>query len=425
MPTTITRSGVRISQNENFSSYEDTMVEGEQTKIEVTDLVPDTTYYAKGLAEANNEIFVADNYIRFRTAQFQYDYLTFTAEDTSTIAMRHDGTNETTTKPVIYYSFDKEEWNTWDFEAIELDGGQSVYMYGENPNGVCRGFYNNYSRFVMTGSILGSGNTTTLIQQGGSNQVPEYGLAGLFYGCESLKTAPAIPSKVLADGCYQGMFALTSITQAPALPAKTLYDYCYASMFYSCSRLVKAPTLPATQAKPNCYAGMFASCTSLTQAPQLPASIGIGTSCYAGMFRNCTSLVTAPELRGGVYFRCYESMFQGCTSLVNPPSILPATTGIQDSCYYSMFAGCTSLEHSPIMSCTWLARDSCKYMFAGCTSLKTITCMLTDISAQGCLDGWVDGVAEDGTFYKNPEMDEWRIGTNGIPSGWTVLDYEP
>lgn len=170
MPTTITRSGVRISQNANFASYDDIMVEGEQTKIEVTDLVPDTVYYVKGLAEANNELYVADNYIRFRTAQFQYDFLTFTAAEESTVAMVHYGTNQTTTKPVIYYSYDKEEWNTWDFEPIELAGGESVYMYGDNPNGPNSGIVN-CSKFVMTGTIMASGNVTTLIHHDGSNQL--------------------------------------------------------------------------------------------------------------------------------------------------------------------------------------------------------------------------------------------------------------
>lgn len=75
------------------------------------------------------------------------------------------------------------------------------------------------------------------------------------------------------------------------------------------------------------------------------------------------------------------------------------------------------------MRCTWLRQYACKNMYNGCTSLQTITCMLTDISAEGCLDGWVDGVAEDGVFYKNPNMEEWRTGTNGIPTGWAVEDY--
>ena len=37
---------------------------------------------------------------------------------------------------------------------------------------------------------------------------------------------------------------------------------------------------------------------------------------------------------------------------------------------------------------------------------------------------WVDGVAPAGTFIKIAPMTLWSIGASGVPSGWTVLDYE-
>jgi hypothetical protein len=35
---------------------------------------------------------------------------------------------------------------------------------------------------------------------------------------------------------------------------------------------------------------------------------------------------------------------------------------------------------------------------------------------------WTDGVAPTGTFYKAPGA-TWSTGPDGIPDGWTVVDY--
>jgi hypothetical protein len=115
------------------------------------------------------------------------------------------------------------------------------------------------------------------------------------------------------------------------------------------------------------------------------------------MFNGCTSLTTAPELHATTLAEnCYQYMFQGCTSLTTAPS-LPATT-LVTYCYYSMFRGCTSLN--------------------------SIKCLATDISASRCTSDWVNGVAGSGTFTKAESMSSWTTGINGIPSGWTVQDYE-
>ena len=61
-------------------------------------------------------------------------------------------------------------------------------------------------------------------------------------------------------------------------------------------------------------------------------------------------------------------------------------------------------------------------MFQGCTSLNYIKCLATNISASNCTTDWVNGVANSGTFVKNPSMSSWRTGNNGIPTNWTVED---
>lgn len=178
------------------------------------------------------------------------------------------------------------------------------------------------------------------------------------------------------------------------LPATTLTDYCYSNMFEGCTNLTTAPQLPATTLANNCYDSMFWNCSNLTTAPELPATT-LAQSCYANMFGGCTSLTEAP--------------------------VLPATT-LADNCYNSMFYNCTSLTTAPVLPATTLTQDCYNTMFYNCTRLNSITCLATNISASGCTNWWVLGVASSGTFVKNAAMNDWTTGANGIPSGWTVVD---
>ena len=61
-------------------------------------------------------------------------------------------------------------------------------------------------------------------------------------------------------------------------------------------------------------------------------------------------------------------------------------------------------------------------MFYGCSSLNYIKCLATDIPTSNCTNYWVYGVASSGVFIKNPDMNSWTIGDNGIPQNWTVQD---
>lgn len=144
--------------------------------------------------------------------------------------------------------------------------------------------------------------------------------------------------------------------------------YAFRHLFYNDTHILSAPKLPATTLADYCYNGMFYGCTSLTTAPELPATT-LAEGCYEEMFFDCTSLTTAPEL--------------------------PATTLIR-YCY--------------------------RYMFQYCSHLNYIKCLATDISASSCTKYWVSGVASTGTFVKAASMTSWSTGTDGIPSGWTVVD---
>ncbi len=173
----------------------------------------------------------------------------------------------------------------------------------------------------------------------------------------------------LFDDCDGEHACLVVSAEHMVLPATTLANYCYDYMFYNCISLTTAPSeLPATTLANYCYDFMFSYCTNLTTAPELPA-----TTLAAG---------------------CYNGMFQGCASLAAAP-VLPATT-LAAYCY--------------------------GYMFQGCRNLNSIKCLATNISANNCTSRWAENVAASGTFTKAASMSSWTTGTDGIPSGWTVVD---
>ena len=139
------------------------------------------------------------------------------------------------------------------------------------------------------------------------------------------------------------------------------------------------------------FSYLFHSCSALTSAPALPAK-NLVSMCYMYMFYKCTSLTTAPEL--------------------------PATT-LSTYCYSNMFNGCTSLTTAPELSATTLTNFCYSQMFKDCSELSSITMLATDISAGNCLNNWVVGVAERGSFTKAANMN-LPHGESGIPMDWTV-----
>ena len=453
------------------NAYKDVNVTGvsfEKAKIRILNATPVTSGVD---GEGEGEDFTGDE------KEIEQP-LTFTAlEDNSTIALANYGGNA----PNVEYSLDGVNWTTWDYSAITLAKNQKVYMRGDNSNGFSSSYNSTYSKYRMTGKIAASGNIMSLLYPTGfetKTSTPVLGncFCNLFEGCTSLTSAPALPATTLTSYCYYSMFkgctsltsapalpattlayccyycmfwGCTGLTSAPVLPAVTLADYCYFFMFKGCTSLTKAPELPATYLAYMCCSSMFEDCTSLTAVPELPATT-LAPYCYDCMFKGCTSLTSAPALPAtNLESGCYFSMFKGCTSLTKAPE-LPATY-LEDSCYQQMFYGCTSLTAAPELPATTLAPycydfmfDDCtslttapelpatilaegcyRYMFYDCTSLKTVKMAATNISASNCTYYWLSGVSSTGTFYKNKNA-AWNVsGSSGIPSGWTIIEYEP
>ena len=412
-----------------------------------------------------------------------YPYLTFTADAAQTMTI--NTYDSYVLDESMQYSVNGGEWVQLTAKTAITFGGDNgtLRLRGKSANGTatssssraqisfgddnvqvaCSGDirtlvdYENYTtvstakaRFCKL--FLGCGSLTSAPELPATT-LTEYCYYMMFYNCTSLTVAPELPATTLANDCYESMFRLcTSLTVAPELPATTLAESCYECMFYDCTKLTTAPELPATTLADFCYRFMFWNCPNLTMAPELPATT-LAVSCYESMFNGCTSLTAAPELKAttlaeSCYYQmfsgctnltaapelpatilaesCYSQMFSGCTNLTAAPE-LPATT-LFANCYYKMFNGCTSLTAAPELPAATLVNWCYYRMFYGCTNLSNITMLATDISASGCLNDWVSGVASSGTFTKaasliqGSEAGQIPTGTSGIPEGWTVVN---
>ena len=208
----------------------------------------------------------------------------------STVQLTAVGSPQTNTLEV---SNDGITWNSYTIgTVITLQSGQTAYFRGKREY-YSLDPYNNYLQFVMSGSIVASGNVNSLLYKTKyiTNFAPSDGdFYRLFADCTALKSAPLLPLIQLSEGIYREMFSgCTSLEVAPQLPATTLADDCYMNMFSGCRNLISPPQLPATTLADYCYYGMFSECTSLTRSPDLPATEA-AFHCYNNMFNNCSSL---------------------------------------------------------------------------------------------------------------------------------------
>ena len=367
------------------------------------------------------------------------EYLTFESEGTTEVSLIF---SNYASKPLLYYSYDREKWTKWDYGKLSFTNERPLYLCGNNPEGfstmdlydgsqdftngagdvyelACLSFYARGSHFLTTGDRFSiSGSIMALLDY--EEEMTSIPNDGCFYAlvayCTSLVAGPELPALYLTDGCYAQMFfGCTNLADTPALPATTLAKYCYGDMFYDCTSLTTAPDMPETLAD-FCCAGMFSGCTNLSQAPALPATtlasacyrnmfedcINLSTaptlpattlanSCYWGMFRGCTNLETAPDLPAPTLaVCCYDRMFLNCTGLVESPALLPARE-LEYGCYWGMFNGCTSLETVPELPATSLKEECYGGMFSDCTSLTRTPEFPAITLANYCYSGMFSG----------------------------------
>lgn len=172
--------------------------------------------------------------------------------------------------------------------------------------------------------------------------------------------------------------------------------------------------------------GKFEVCGDITSLLNVNGgNISLPTYNFFKLFMSCANLIRADQLKLpsttlGTY--CYRSLFEGCTNLETIPSLSAVT--LNTGCYYRMFRDCESITSSPILFSPALVSNCYYHMFYGCSNLSKITCLAINISASGALTGWTTNVSSTGTFYKRAANTSWPTGTAGIPTGWTVVDFD-
>ena len=345
------------------------------TKVNDLFLVPDT-YTVSCSWTCKGKDFEGSGDIVFNAGEIkninislggEVDYLTFDCVESGTITWKSTGGSYYT----IQYS--KDDGNTWSNLKASYSGTSLAVNAGDVV--LIKGARNEYRyhSFSFSNKVFVHGNVFSLVMDCTSaTKMDRYCFDGLFKNCVNLYT-------------YED--------KKISLPAIEITDYCYKEMFSGCINLTTAPELPATKVKTNCYDSMFSGCSSLTTAPELPATT-LANSCYNFMFGNCISLEETP--------------------------ILPAQT-LKSYCYGNMFNGCTSLKTATLLATGFSNSNDCYRMFYNCSSLNYIKALFLSSPGTASTNEWVYGVAGSGVFVKNSEATWNKVGTSGVPTGWTVV----
>ena len=124
---------------------------------------------------------------------------------------------------------------------------------------------------------------------------------------------------------------------------------------------------------------------------------------------------------------CYYEMFYSCSGMTAAPAELPAET-LASSCYYEMFSSCSKLTTAPVLPATSLVSNCYRSMFSYCYKLSSVTCLATSgIDSNNSTYSWMQSAGSQAAGDKTFTADKtasWSEGSNnGIPSGWTRVDY--
>jgi hypothetical protein len=287
--------------------------------------------------------------------------------------------NTTSIKPIyntsgskLQFTINTEDW--WDVTSGDTlnTGGNFIRFRGTGRTSLFTGSSTNNAWVIQGTNVKVRGNFNCLLDyQNPGLSIGNYAFSYMLSNNSGITSVSAkLPSTVLADTCYDGMFSdCNNLINIPDLPATVLANNCYHNMFGNCTKLVDAPVLPATTLATSCYDTMFSGCSNLATAPSLSAST-LMTSCYQSMFRGCTSLTAAPNLPAtALASQCYSWMFSNCSNLVTPPALSVNT--LMSGCYNGMFYNCTSLVTAPNLPATTLVSTCYNSMFSGCNNLIT------------------------------------------------------
>ncbi len=234
----------------------------------------------------------------------------------------------------------------------------------------------------------------------------DYEFGGAFWGINNIDIHPTrylvLSAQHLKENCYQNMFrANTSITTGKhiIISAYEMAPYCCNGMFKGCTAFTSAPVIKATILAEGCCQSMFEDC-HLTVVPTLPATT-LAKGCYRQMFGRCKFLETVPQ------------------------DLLSHVTELKEECYFSMFYQCEKLTNAPDLPAATLVKGCYETMFMN-TKVSSVKCLATNPSSATSNNpytkGWLSGVPATGTFTKKAGVTTWTNDSNGIRSGWTVVE---
>lgn len=110
-------------------------------------------------------------------------------------------------------------------------------------------------------------------------------------------------------------------------------------------------------------------------------------------------------------------LFENNECILKAP-LLPALV-LSTGCYASMFRGCTRLSGSVGLPAAVLKNFCYSHMFDGCKAMNSLSVSFTQWMPESAVEGWLDGVAENGVFHCPKDLENER-GQNRIPARWSV-----
>ena len=137
-----------------------------------------------------------------------------------------------------------------------------------------------------------------------------------------------------------------------------------------------------------------------------------------------TNFATATTLTAEQTFR---ELFRSYSKLTDASGLLLPAMTLTNNCYYEMFSSCSKLTTAPVLPATSLVSNCYRSMFSYCSKLSSVTCLATSgIDSNNSTYNWMlsagSQAAGDKTFTADKTA-EWPNTGNGIPSGWTRVDY--
>ena len=254
----------------NWLTYSPTSGQGNGIITITADTLSELEERTATIVASNSQYGVSDSVLitQYKASPTLLTPLTFNILSAGTINWT---ASDASIAKTIDYKLNNNEWTSITSTrlgvAINVVEGDKIQFRGNNTQYATNSDYNSFGG--STASFEVEGNIMSLIYGDNfkdNSTINDYAFLGLFDYCLNLVSAQnlVLPATTLAQGCYRGMFSgCASLTTAPALPATTLADDCYVSMFHGCTSLKTAPELPATDLVYYCYYEMFRDCKSL------------------------------------------------------------------------------------------------------------------------------------------------------------------